>query len=258
MSLIGSVGYSAAALALLAVPQRAPSFCDPELLRAPKSSMSYQVRGDRCEGIYAQQVSTVNIDLRSFVGDLGSFDPEKQSSLELEWKAPSGIVRDVRLRAFSLKSRIYYRMDTARPADEGSYSWPSDILAGQDLGKDDVGVLAWIELPGPEDTTREVFLPLSAGSPEGTDGYSVTLVPSKKLKKVLITLQQTDEKGAGLRTLLKDKDVGGEFPHFPPDKPTVISTGKLDLRGYYRLEIKAAAASGEVVTKDIDFYHSGD
>lgn len=257
MSLLGSIRISVASLAIVAGPQATPPYCDAELLHAPKSPMSYQLRGDRCEGTYANPVSTVSIDLRSFDSGLGSFDPQKQSSLELKWTAPAEIVRNIRLRAISLKSLTYYRMDTAQPADKGSYSWPSDILSGHNLGKQDVGVLAWIEMPGSAGTSREVYLPLSSGSPVGTNEYAVTLVPSKKLKKVLVTLHQTDEKGAGLRTVFTDKDFGGEYQYYPSGEPTVISTEKIDRPGYYRLEIRATAASEETVSKAIDFYHAG-
>lgn len=255
---MGSAIFSLTALAFSAGPQGAPAYCDAELLHVPKSSTSYQVRGDRCEGIYAQQVSTVSVDLRSFVKGFGKFNPETQASLELTWKAPDGIVQNARLRAFSLRSRTYYRMDTARPAAGGSYRWPTEILAGEKLGDGDLGILAWVEIPGPSGKARQVYLPLRAGTSQTLDGYEVTLVPSKKLQKVLLSVIQTDEKGHDLKELLSDKDVGGEFAFYPSNEPTVISTGKIGTPGYYRLEIKAMAASGEAVTKEIDFYHSGD
>ncbi len=260
MSWIGSAIFSLAVLAAPASQQKAPAYCDGELLlRAPKSPTSYQVRGDRCEGIYAQQVSTVSLGLRSFVKGFGEFNPETQKTLELTWKAPAGIVQDARLRAFSLKSRIYYRMDTAKPAVQGSYVWPTDILAGEKLGNADLGILAWIEMPSPEGKPREVFFPLRAGGGESLDGYEVTFVPSKKLKKVLLTVTQIDEKGNKVRdTCITNKDVGGEFPHYPKDEPTVLATGKIGAPGYYRFRIAATAASGEAVVKEIDFYHHGD
>lgn len=258
MSWIGSAVFSLAALVFATGQPEAPPYCDAELLHAPKSSTSYQVRGDRCEGIYAQQVSTVSVDLRSFVKGFGKFNPETQSSLELTWKPPAGIVQDARLRAFSLKSRIYYRMDTAQPAVKGSYLWPTQILSGEKLGSDDLGILAWIEVPGPSGKARQVYLPLRAGTSQTLDGYEVTLVPSKKLKKMFLTVIQTDEKGNSHKKLLADKDVGGEFAFYPSNEPTVISTGKLGAPGYYRLQIKAVAAAGDAVTKEIDFYHSGD
>jgi len=259
MSLTGSVVFSLAALALSAGPQGPPAYCDAELLHVPKSPTSYQVRGDRCEGIYAQQVSTVSVDLRSFVKGFGEFDPETQKELELTWKAPAGIVQNARLRAFSLKPRVYFRMDTAQPAAQGSYRWSTDILAGERLKRENIGILAWVEMPGPAGKAREVYFPLSAGTSKTLDGYDVTLVPSKKLKKILLTVAQIDGQGNKTRdTGVANKDVGGEFAYYGSNEPTILSTGKIGVPGYYRLEIKAIAASGEAVIKEIDFYHSGD
>jgi len=258
MSFFGSVGFSAAALFLAAAPQGPASFCDPNLVKDTKSSMSYQMRGDRCEGIYAQQVGTVSLDLRSFVKGAGSFDPEHDRQIVLAWKAPKDVTGDVKLRAFSLKPRTYFRMDTAKPAGGGSYDWPSDFLASADLGGKDVGVLAWLTLPGPAGRNREIYLPIRAKSTKLSDDYELTLVPSKKLKKVLISLSQTNEQGGVSKVVFSNKEVGGEFPYFPSNEPTVISTGKIESAGYYHLEIKATAASGDSVISEIDFYHSAD
>lgn len=258
MSWIGSVGFSAAALFLAAAPQGPATLCDPHLVKDTKSSMSYQMRGDRCEGIYAQQVGTVSLDLRSFVKGAGSFDPEHDRQIVLAWQAPKDVKGDVKLRAFSLKPRTYFRMDTEKPAVGGSYSWPSEVLASVDLGGKDVGVLAWLTLPGPAGRNREVYLPLRAGATKASDGYELIVVPSKKLKKVLITLSQVNEGGGVLNTLFRDKDIGGEFPYFPSNEPTVIPTEKIGPAGFYHLQIKATAASGDSVISEIDFYHSGD
>jgi len=246
-------------LTIAASAHEVPAYCDAELLHAPQSTESYQVRGDRCEGIYAQQVSTVSVDLRSFVKGFGAFDPETQHSLELAWKAPPGIGNDLRLRGFSLKSRTYFRMDTAQPLTRGSYRWPTEILAAERLGRDDLGILAWVEARGTAGESRQVYLPLTAGAPQVTVGYEVTLVPSKKLKQILITLSEIDANGNQLRqTAVADRDVGGEFAYYASNEPTVIPTGGIGPPGFYRLSIKATAAAGDLVIKDIDFYHSGD
>jgi hypothetical protein len=149
-------------------------------------------------------------------------------------------------------------MDTVKPAAEGSYLWPTEILAGANLVREDLGILAWIEMPGPGGKPREVYLPLRAGGPKTLDGYEVTLVPSKKPKKILLTVLQTDDKGNSLKTLLADKDIGGEHAFYLKDEPTTFTTGKLGPPSFYRLQIKAIAVSGEAMIKDIDFYHPGD
>ncbi len=259
MTWIDCVFLSLVELTLAASTHQVPAYCDPELLHAATSAESYQWRGDRCEGIYAQQVGTVSVDLRSFVKGFGAFDPETQPALELTWKAPPGIARPVRLRGFSLKSRTYFRMDTEQPGAQGSYRWPTEILAAERLAREDLGILAWMEMPASAGPTRQVYLPLRAGAPQPNAGYEVTLVPSKKLKQVLLTVVEIDGSGNQLRaTAVTDRDVGGEFAYYASNEPTLIATGPIGPPGFYRLEIKAIAAAGDAVIKDIDFYHSGD
>ena len=249
----GFAGFSIAALLLFAAPSEPATFCDPNLVREVKdiqASMRYQMRPGRCEGIYAQQVSAVSLELRSFGKGFAPFDPDREALLKLAWSAPPDALR-VSLRAFSLKPRTYFRMDTEQPAAEGSYDWPSDVLASLQLRGADLGILAWTSLPGME----KVYLPLRAGTSKATDaGYEVTLAPNKKLEHLLVSLRQIDKP----RDLFRDREVGGEFPYYPPNEPTKFSTGKIGAPGFYRLVVKATAAAGDSVTSDIDFYHSGD
>jgi hypothetical protein len=93
----------------------AGSFCDPSLEKGEDSPLSYRMRGDRCEGIYAQQVSAVSVEIRSLVAGFGPFDPDKDEELELAWTAPPGSIQDVRLRAFSFRERLYSGLAEARP-----------------------------------------------------------------------------------------------------------------------------------------------
>lgn len=256
-----SVRYSIAALTLLAGPAGAASYCDPALEQKSDSPMAYRMRGDRCEGSYAQKVSSVSLEVRSFVESFGSFDPAKDSELVLTWKAPSGVdgTGNVRLRALSFKPRTYFRMDTAQPAAKGSYRWPTEILAGERLGRDDLGILAWTELPGPAGRNREVYLPLRAGAKAAAaadQGYDVTLVPSARLREVRVTLSRIDSRGTVLNTLRRNEELN--YGYYPPDKPTVFATGKLGASGFYRLQVTAAPASGLPVDCEIDFYHAGD
>lgn len=247
-------------LAALLLPvglMSAESLCDPNLPQDSKSPVAYHMRGDRCEGIYAQQVSSISIEVRSLVAGFGAFDPAKDEELVLAWTAPPGSARDVRLRAFSFKPRLYYRMDTAVPATRGAYHWPTDVLASEKLGKDDLGLIAWIDLPGPGGASRPVFLPLraGAGAAQGKDGYEVTLIPSVKLSEVRVTVSRLDEKGNVVATV-QDRELG--FGYYPQALPTVFPTGKLGPAGFYRLVITAIPKSGLSVEQDIEIYHAGD
>jgi len=248
-------------LVALLLPAELPaveSLCDSSLPQESESPVAYRMRGDRCEGIYAQQVSSVSIEVRSLIAGFGPFDPAKDRELALSWTAPPGSTRDVRLRAFSFKPRTYYRMDTALPAVRGVYHWPADVLASQKLGRDALGLLAWINLPGPGGSTRPVYLPLRAGggTAKAGAGYELALFPTARLSEVRLTVSRLDDQGKTVATLRRDDELG--YGYYAAGEPTVFSTGKLGPAGIYHVEITALPKSGLSVHQGLDLYHPGD
>ncbi|HKV11905.1 MAG TPA: hypothetical protein VJ725_27415 [Thermoanaerobaculia bacterium] len=246
-----------AVLVLSSLPAGAATFCDTSLAGSVQSPLRYQERQGRCEGIYAQEVGAVTLDIRSLVQSFGPFDPQKDAELELAWLAPPGTDKNVHLRAFSLRPRHYYRMDTSLPAARGAWRWPTDLLASEKLDRDNLGVVAWIELPGPGNIPREVYLPLrvqanTAGHP---DGYEVKLVPSKRLKEVRITVSRLDARGNVDAVLRRDEELSDGY--YPSNEPFTVSIGDLGQAGFYRLEVSAKDASGYLVEQDLELYHSG-
>lgn len=240
----------------LSGPAGAASFCDPGLPADTKSPLSYQMRGDRCEGLYAQQVSSVSVEVRSLVASFGPFDPARDKELVLSWTEPPGAQGAVRLRVFSFKTGTYYRMDTAVAAGKGAYHWPSDVLSSLGLHRQDLGLIAWMDLSGPEGAIHTVHLPLRAGSSGAKDGYEVSLFPSARLNEVRLTVSRLDAQGRSVAVLRKDEELG--FGYYPSHTPTVLSTKKLGPAGFYRLAVTAVPKSGLSVEQDIDLYHSGD
>lgn len=253
-----TVGLLVVGLTMVRGPAGAASFCDPNLPSSPENPAAYRERGDRCEGIYAQQVGTVSLDVRSFVESFGPFDPERDRELVLAWTTPPEAERNVRLRAFSFKSLLYYRMDTAVPAARGSFLWPTDVLATQKLGRDELGIIAWTEVPGPGGTTREIYLPLrvKARTAGEKDGYQVSIVPSERLRKVHVAVSRLDANGDVAETVRNSEELG--YGYYPSNQSTQFSIGNLGPAGFYRLEVTATPASGPSVKQDVEFYHSGD
>lgn len=253
-----AIGLLTAGFALVAGPAAAASFCDPNLPSKQDNPAAYRERGSRCEGVYAQQVGTVSLDVRSFVESFGSFDPERDRELVLAWTAPPGAERNVRLRAFSFRSLLYYRMDTAVPAARGSFLWPTDVLVTQKLGKDELGIIAWTEVPGPGGTAREIYLPLRVKAQKAGEkaGYQVAIVPSERLRKVHVAVSRLDANGDAAETVRNSEELG--YGYYPSNQPTKFSIGNLGPAGFYRLEVTATPASGRAVKQDVDFYHPGD
>jgi len=85
--------------------------------------LRYRQRGDRCEGVYAQDVSgSSDLLVASLVESFEAIDDASSLPLRVEWTPPDG--QAVRLRAYSIKPGLFYRMDTAKPIAASSYSWP--------------------------------------------------------------------------------------------------------------------------------------
>ncbi|HSS48746.1 MAG TPA: hypothetical protein VLX28_07360 [Thermoanaerobaculia bacterium] len=237
-------------------PAVADSFCDPALTENTKGTTTYKMRGDRCEGIFAQQVSSPHIEIRSLVGTLQSFDPKKDSEVVLSWTAPPGNNRDVQLRAFSFKPLVYYRMDTRVPFARSTYRWPTDVLGSAGLGQADLGLLAWTELLGTEGTKRVVYLPLrtGTGSSRGDSGYTVKFLPSTRLIEVRVKVSRLDGQGKA-SDVLRDEKLIDEY--YAPSEPADFSTSKLGPAGFYRITITARPKTGLPIVQDIDLYHPG-
>ena len=245
-----------AAMGLLPSGPAGPeSFCDPGLESKPGAT-TYRMRVDRCEGIFAQQVSSPHLEIRSLVGVLPSFNPKKDSEVVLAWTAPPGNEREVQLRAFSFKPLTFYRMDTRVRSDRSTYHWPADVLSWVGLGRDDLGLLAWTDLPE-LGGTKPVYLPLRAGtaSQKTEDGYTVKFLPATRLSEVHVKVSRLDGQRKVSAEVRDEKLVDN---YYPPGEPAEFSTGKLGPAGFYRITITATPKTGLSIIQDFDLYHPGD
>lgn len=118
----------------------APLDCD-SLVRARASDpLSYRARGDRCEGVYAQDVSgSSSLRILSLLESFEPIDDTSSIPLRVEWTVPAG--EGVSLRARSMRPGLYYRMETARPIAASPYIWPTDVLQPLRIHRDDIGVI---------------------------------------------------------------------------------------------------------------------
>jgi hypothetical protein len=245
------------AASALAGAAPASTVCVPELLGDSASPLAYRQRGDRCEGIYAQQVGKLTLEVRSLVASFEPFDPATQGELEVAWSAPPEAGgRRVRLRALSLMPRTYYRMDAA--ATGGAYRWPTELLAALGLTRSDLAVAGWLELAGAGSPLHEVYLPLRIGRPAAPppeEGYQVTFVPGERLEEVAVTLTRLDGEGRTAATLRQDEELG--YGYYPSNQPTTFALGRLAGEGFYQLRISAVVRGGQPATGDLVFYHPG-
>lgn len=238
-------------------PVGAESFCDPSIPQSKAGATTYRMRGDRCEGIFAQQVSSPHLEIRSLVGSFPSFDPQKDSELVLAWKTPPGNKAYVQLRAFSFKPGTYYRMDTRVNPDRSNFHWPTDVLNAEGLSRMDLGLLAWTEISEPEGAKSIVYLPLSTGTgvSKTREGYTVTFFPSTRLSEVHVKISRLAGQDKG-PSVIRDYKLIDDY--YAPSEPASFSTGKLGPAGFYRITITALPKAGNPILQNFDLYHSGE
>ncbi len=154
--------------------------CDPGL-RQTGDSYGYRLRGDRCEGIYISEVGGTILQVVSLTESVEDFDPATNKDLLLQWTAPGNA--GPRLRAYGLRHRLYYRMDSLRPAGSTSYAWPPNLLASFNLKKHELGLVAWVSQPV-GNINRDVYLPISLtqqASTHRSKAYQLVLLPGVEL-----------------------------------------------------------------------------
>lgn len=250
---------STAALAAIASGNGGAPLCDAGLGGNQDSAIAYQLRGDRCEGIYKLEVNSTQLRLSSVVESFEPFDASKPEDLTVQWSAPADLeAADVRLRAESLRPRTFYRMDTVVPGSQGAFSWKLDIVDRLGYSREDLGVLGWIRNPETDDDDRrQIYLPLrirqGAATPR-TGTYEVAFIPEVRLEEVYFAVTPVNAKGEGLGPRLYDTQELG-YGYYPSKTPTSFEITGFTQSGFYEVEIKAVFFGGDSGTTSFLLYH---
>jgi len=256
-------GLCLAGLPLLARPvapsRVAPSAgvaCDSLVKARATDPLSYRQRGDRCEGVYAQNVSgSSSLLVASVVESFEGIDDTSSRPLRVEWTPPNG--QAVALRAYSIKPGLFYRMETAHPIAASPYLWPAEVLQALRIRRADIGVTgsASLMLNG---VRREVFVPLRISqrkAPVRSTRYRVTIWPSVELSAVFVSLATTGAGGAPATYLQRDENLAYGF--YPAERGIDIPLRPLTARGIYFVRIAATLASGGSATSTFLLFHPG-
>jgi hypothetical protein len=244
LSLVDSAGPPASAQS---------SHCDPYLPVSQDNPLGYRLRGDRCEGVYVQQVTNTPVLVASF-GRLNLPKlPSQGTPVLVEWTPVAG---ELQLRTYSLKPRMYYRMDSRRPPGGGSYRWSSDVVAALELTPDDVGIVAWTErdIGG---ARQPVYVPVRAGTPTVTpDGiYDLVIVPGTELNEVFVGVSAVAADGRPAVGITKPAAL--KYGYYPAGRPIRIAVGPLPSPGTYVAEIGATLKAGGALSHEVWFVHDG-
>jgi hypothetical protein len=226
--------------------------CDPRLVRPPNDPLRYGLRGERCEGVYVQEVAgSAGLLIASFTLPIDPGDLARSDRLHVEW--PAAVSGPVRLRAVALRRRLYYRMDSQRPAGSNAFDWPTDVLASLKLRGEEIGVVGLTD-QRIGTRTEEVYVPLRVGERRGGGPYVVLVVPGTELAEFYVTLAEVGLDGRDVRALKTDEPL--RYGYYPAETRIRLPL-QLDRPGLYRLQLGATIKRGGSTTRSVFFQHAG-
>jgi hypothetical protein len=228
------------------------TMCDNGLTAPAQHPFAYTYRGNRCEGIYIQEVSNALLSIVSFTKYFEDYDPESSEDLTVSWSAPLGTT--FALRAQGIAPTLYYRMDT-HFKDSTRFTWSKNILAALNIRKKDIGVTCWTKLTF---DGREiiVLLPLiiKQSNAKGTPDYQLIVVPGTELKEVYVTLSNVDATGKTVSYLMDGEPLS--YGYYPAGSGFSVPLSQIKKSGIYSLELGTKLRTGESASTEIYFYYT--
>lgn len=232
------------------VAQNTP--CDSNLRTNQQNPNSYRLRGDRCEGLYVEGESgSSSLLIASFTEVFEGYTAQNGQPLIIDWQVPAN--SPVRLRAYSLRHRLYYRMDTVRPMNETSFAWPIQILAALQISRSQIGLVGWTQL-WIGNKNRDLYVPLRIAQQNHArraKGLQLSIVPRLELKEARVSLELLNREAQPIETLKRDEKLKGEF--YPVNRSFSIPIPPLTKSGIYRLSVGAVLARGGSATTEVWF-----
>jgi hypothetical protein len=229
--------------------------CDPGLESNLADALRYRLRGDRCEGLYVEDVANTALSVVSLTESYEDYDPVGGGDLVLQWTPQSPLA--LRLRAQGLRPRLYYRMDSVRPPGTTSYRWPPDMLATLHARKDDIGVMGWMRQRVGE-VERDVYVPLRIGQrrvPARSDRYQLGVLSGRALAEVYLSLAPVGASGRP-GAFLQDGIALG-FGSYPARRVIMVPISRPAVPGVYYVEVGATLMGGGSTTVELWLYHGG-
>lgn len=240
------------ALALLtAAPAVGQDYCQ---LETSDNFSGYKMRGNRCEGIYAQDVSANLLQIVSFAARFDEFADSNTANLYIRWQAPGDGTLWISGRGQARNS--FYGLDTAVPREQEEFSWPAKILQDKGYRKRFLGFLAWYTAE--EMQVDKLHLPITVGpgiAPADTSSNSYELVirTGAAFQQVYLALDRLC--GSTYQPVWPDKELGQGY------YSTQRVPHRLDVsgsKGVYRLRINALGENGTYAPgRSFHFLHQG-
>jgi len=233
------VRMKALSLLLLVLSLHSADFCDPDLRKEGDPRFPYEMRGDRCEGLYRSEKSSRGSFLvASLTSVTDGLQVARGASAEISWRGNK--TDDIHLRAYSLARHIYFQMDTM--VKGGRYRWPMDSAAAWGLTRGTIGVIAELSQPPGASEQTALYLPVAIGGGSAESAtYTLTILPAVELTEVFLTVIPILPNGQLGKPLQKAKPL--EYGYYPAERSVAIPLGRLEA-GLHYVEVSAQLAPG--------------
>jgi hypothetical protein len=229
------------------------SYCDPLLVQPKNNPYGYRFRGDRCEGQYVQEVASTALVVASFTSLFEDYQLTLDESLQVEW--PHLGENEVRLRAYGLRWKLYYRMDAITKPEETWFSWPIALLAALNIPKQNLGIVGKTKV-GFGNAERDVYLPLritQKGENTKSNFYHLILWPGVQVTEVYVSLATVGEHGQPKDFFQESRPL--QRGPYPAQRAIDIPLSDLPGTGFLYVEIGTTLQDGRSTTIDLLLYH---
>jgi hypothetical protein len=216
--------------------------CDPDLKVRAGDPLGYRQRGDRCEGMFLEEVSG-SLLVASLHFPRGDFEPRSGTTVRLQWSLPPAA--QVQVQAVSMKPKVFFRMDTVRPGDSTSYVWPTDFAETVRLKGPDIGLLSWADLPV-GGRAQKVYSPVSVRERSGA--AELVLLPQSHLDEVYYSVVALNAQGRVEKPVVVEQKLPESYSS---GRPMRILLPALEPKRLYRVEIAARVRNGGTLNRDI-------
>jgi hypothetical protein len=214
--------------------------CDSTLVALARGPFGYKPLGDRCEGIYAQQVAGSHLTLVSLTAGIGEYNPDRDLSVVLEWTNPTA--RESHVQAQGIRRDLFYQMDVVRPANTYSYIWSTAVLRGLGIKPWELGLLAWSPVPL-RGLPKRLYLPVRVRrdtTQRRTATIELTLYPSVRLDEIFLSVAHSDSVGGVGADIIKPQPQ--LLGVYPAERAVRVPLPSLAAPGYYVARIGARRA----------------
>ena len=143
-------------------------------------------------------------------------------------------------------------MDTSLASNAGRFEWPLTVLAGLNLGREDLGIVAWSKIKvGSKD--HDVYIPVDVAQQSVAglaSGLSIVLWSGVQLTSLNCKIFSIGDDGLAINLVLSH-DI--KDPYYPPGRPIPLKlkdlTSKLVRDSVYRVDVVADSSGGLLSTQ---------